>query len=173
MVDTGQFVPSDINNLGQMIGGFSDGTTAIWNNGVTTPLGTLGGSFTEPRAINDVGQVVGTSYLAGDSIYHGFLWQNGVMSDLGTLGGLLSDASGINNLGQIAGDANIPAVPNEYLQPFLWQNGVMANLGNLGGIGDSTAQAVNDVGQVVGGSLINNFVNHPFFCTSLDKADLT
>jgi len=61
-----------------------------------TDLGSLGGTFTGPfgpdrsegsLAVNDRGQVIGISTLAGDQTYHPFLWDNGTMRDLGTLGG--------------------------------------------------------------------------------------
>ena len=57
-----------------------------------TDLGTLGGLSSEPVAINEAGQVIGYSYLAGDDTQHGFFWDGGVMTDLGTtlVGGAIS-----------------------------------------------------------------------------------
>src|SRR6185503_13442543 len=52
-----------------------------------TDLGTLGGSSSQAVAINEAGQIIGQSYLAGDAEQHAFVWQGGVMTDLGTLGG--------------------------------------------------------------------------------------
>ena len=51
-------------------------------------LGTLGGSSSWASAINDSGQVIGSSYLAGDQNRHAFLYKDGKMTDLGTLGAL-------------------------------------------------------------------------------------
>ncbi|MBC8377670.1 MAG: hypothetical protein H8E62_00700 [Planctomycetes bacterium] len=68
-----------------------------------TNLGTLGGSRSEATGINDSGQVIGSSRIAGDAETHAFLYDNGVMTDLGTLGGSTSGASSINNNGQIVG----------------------------------------------------------------------
>jgi probable HAF family extracellular repeat protein len=73
-------------------------------------LGTLpGGSFSAASAINDRGQVVGVSYVAGLCCY-AFLWDavNG-MIDLGLpLGGINSAAAAVNNAGLVVG-SYIPA----------------------------------------------------------------
>ena len=66
-------------------------------------LGTLGGSRSWASAINDSGQVVGYSYLAGDQNKHAFLYKDAKMTDLGTLGGTSSVAKGINKSGQVVG----------------------------------------------------------------------
>ena len=66
-------------------------------------LGTLGGSASWSSAINDSGQVIGSSYLAGDQNRHAFLYKDGKMTDLGTLGGASSEAKGINGSGQVVG----------------------------------------------------------------------
>jgi len=152
--------PADINNLGQVVGksgrdegGLDSERAFLWQDGVTTDLGTLGGAAERggPRAtaqaINDRGQVVGSSETAsGDT--HAFLWQDGVMTDLGTLGGASSRASDINNRGQVVG---IGSTASGADRAFLWQDGVMADLGTLGGQ-TSTAYGINDCGQVVGKS---------------------
>ena len=66
-------------------------------------LGTLGGTSSSARDINDLGQVVGESQIAGDTEMHAFLFTNGEMKDLGTLGGTMSTACGINNKGEVVG----------------------------------------------------------------------
>src|ERR671913_1752861 len=66
-------------------------------------LGTLGGSSSWVSAINDSGQVIGSSYLAGDQNRHAFLYKDGKTTDLGTLGGASSEAKGINGSGQVVG----------------------------------------------------------------------
>jgi probable HAF family extracellular repeat protein len=49
-----------------------------------TDLGTLpGGNSSSAAAINDLGQVVGSSWVAGGNI-HAFFWAQGAMQDLGT-----------------------------------------------------------------------------------------
>ena len=109
-------------------------------------------------AINDYGQVVGSSYSGlqgalGLPVYHTFRWQDGVMTDLGapafTQG---SFPAAVNNLGQVAGSTSI-FVNTGYGMAFLsnsfFYDGTnmiplpVASLQNL-------ATDVNDAGQVVG-----------------------
>jgi probable HAF family extracellular repeat protein len=66
--------------------------------------GATGPSPTTPEAINDAGQVVGTSPF-GATNTHAVIWNGGIPTDLGTLGGNNSQAFGINNAGQIVGTA--------------------------------------------------------------------
>jgi probable HAF family extracellular repeat protein len=70
-------------SLGALIGGHA----VIWDQGQTTRLGTLGGTFNVPAEINSRGQVAGTSTLQLDAVYHAYLWQKGVLTDLGVLPG--------------------------------------------------------------------------------------
>src|SRR3989442_15981841 len=65
-------------------------------------LGTLGGTISIARAINDRDDVVGESRTAGE-LPHAFLYTAGVMHDLGTLGGDQSAAWDINDAGQVSG----------------------------------------------------------------------
>ncbi len=111
-------------------------------------LGTLGGAYGTAYAINDLGQVVGSSQTASGST-HAFLWQNGVIRDLGVLPGAHgSVARGINNSGQVVG---VSYFPSDYQRAFIWENDVMRDLGTLGGY-SSSATHINDDGEVFGWS---------------------
>jgi len=116
-----------------------------------TDLGTLGGLSSVGYAINDRGQVTGTSWIADDAEYHAFLYSDGVMIDLGTLGGTLSEGQAINNRGQVTGHAFLPGVPVGHA--FLYSDGVTTDLGTLGG-SLSVGHAINNRGQVTGESRI-------------------
>src|SRR2546421_611995 len=73
-------------------------------------LGTLGGTNSFGYAVNDAGQVAGTSSTAVGGPTHAFRYDGtpgagGVMRDLGTLGGNDSEGQAVNNAGQVAGRA--------------------------------------------------------------------
>jgi probable HAF family extracellular repeat protein len=139
----------------------------IWEHGVMTSLGHgFGGTMAGPGAegsvmINNRGQIIGTSNLAGDVFAHAFLWEKGVMSDLGTLGGPNSYPLWINDRGEIVGEADISDVANSLGQfphhAFLWHKGTKTDLGTLGST--SHAESINNRGQVVGRSRIGSEVS--------------
>src|SRR5262245_38371233 len=64
-----------------------------------TDLGTLGGSFSTPLAINAAGQVTGVSTVNNSFNMHAFLF-SGVLTDVGTLGGTSSQGLALNGNGQ-------------------------------------------------------------------------
>jgi probable HAF family extracellular repeat protein len=137
-------VPSDtqanalgINDLGQAVGlsgdcfAFQGGLShaVLWQNGTVTDLGNLGSPNNLAHDINNLGQAVGFSDLAGDTAQHAFLWQNGVMTDLGTLpGDVGSFAPGVNDKGQVTG-GSFDASGN--VRAFLWEDGTMTDLNTL------------------------------------------
>ncbi len=118
----------------------------LWEKGTMTDLGTLGGTCGFPFWINNKGQVVGTSDLAGDQFSHAFLWTKAKgMEDLGTLGGNFGQAQMINDSGEIVGGTTLQGDLQE--DAFLW-DGRMHDLGALNGC--SYAFAINAHRQVVG-----------------------
>jgi probable HAF family extracellular repeat protein len=125
----------------------------FWENGRMVDIGTLGGAFGIVGWLNNRGQVVGQSDLAGDLITHAFLWEGGAMNDLGTLGGSFSRANSINDEGEVIG-ASLTA-GDQTLDGFLWRHGVMTDLGTLPGDTCSNPTAINSRGQIVGESFCN------------------
>ncbi|MFI5095386.1 MAG: hypothetical protein ACHQIK_18270 [Candidatus Acidiferrales bacterium] len=133
----------------------------LWDKGKMIDLGTLGGTYGYPLSMNNSGQVVGVSNLAGDQNQHqhAFLWDKGVLKDLGTLGGTFSEAWQINDAGEVAGHS---ARPDGQVHPFLWKNGAMIDLGSVGQP-CTYAIGLNSPGQVVGASYDCNFGGYNAF----------
>jgi len=124
-------------------------------------LGTLGGTFSIGRGINNKGWATGNAFLRHDTAQHAVLWRTGRKIDLGTLGGPNSNTFwGPNERGQVAGQAET-STPDPLGEdfcffgtqliclPFLWQKGVMTALPTLGG-NNGTATNINSRGRVVG-----------------------
>jgi probable HAF family extracellular repeat protein len=154
-----------VNNHGQVAGqsdvdfnfnpitGYPTVHPFLWEDGVMQDLGGLGGTLGFPYGMNNRGDVVGWSNLAGDNTAHPFLWtKEGGMQDLGTLGGTFGHADFINERREVVGTATPVGDPG--LRAFLWKDGVMTNLGTLGDDPDSEAGGINARGQIVGGTYI-------------------
>jgi probable HAF family extracellular repeat protein len=121
----------------------------LWENGNMLDLGTLGGTNGSANGLNERGEVVGQSNLAGDLVFHPFRWKRGVLTDLGTLGGDTGTAGWISDDGAVVGKADLPGSQTHH--GFLWQNGLMQDLGTLGGTNIcSNAHGRNASGQIIG-----------------------
>jgi probable HAF family extracellular repeat protein len=120
----------------------------IWKDGKMIDLGTLGGTCGVPNAMNNRGQVVGESNIAGDLTAHPFLWDGKKMIDLGTFGGDSGQANWINEAGDVVGSAFTKDAQASLA--FLWKDGVLTNLGTVQGDTCSNALGINSKRQVVG-----------------------
>jgi probable HAF family extracellular repeat protein len=134
---------------------------------VAIDLGTLGGDNSEAEAVNESGQVVGSSEITPGSVSpeHAFSWTPGSgMVDLGTLGGPTSAAVDVDDYGQVVG---LSYTAGGKRHAFSWTPaGGMVDLGTLGG-DYSAAVALNDDGQVVGTStMAGDKTTHAFSWTA-------
>ena len=181
-----------INENGQVVGASGSCTTfdpigntsllplhaLLWGkDGSVTDLKNLGGEFGHSaNAVNNLGQVVGSSDLPGDEEFHAFLWQNGVMTDLKTLpGDRHSVALHINDRGEVVGislDATFT-----FLHAVLWQNGVSVPvdlntriLANPAGLYLQLAEAINSSGEIVGFAQTSTGDTHAFLATPSNGA---
>jgi probable HAF family extracellular repeat protein len=113
--------------------------------------------------IPDPFSLVGFDFL----VNHPVQWRNGVLTDLGALPGVNSGfAFWVNSRGWVAGLSENGQIDRATGFPettaVLWKDGEIIELGTLGGT-VSSANAVNNRGQVVGGAL--NAIPDPFSAT--------
>jgi len=159
-----------INDSNDIVGTLQSEHAFLFHNNRLVDLGTLDGDkngTSEAFAINSSGQVVGYSYIAGNSIQRPFLYQNGVMTDLGALSGAFGAAWGINKAGDIVGEFDGSA--------FIYRNGVMMDLNDLVQVEPGsklfhlfTAFSINDLGQIVGrGAFENEYGDRAFLLTPI------
>jgi len=141
---------SATNTIAESATGYLAQHPFFWENGKMVDVGTLGGTLGFPWFMNDRGQVVGNSSLAGDQIGHAFVWDkiNG-MKDLGTLPGqTFSVATWVNDEGEIVGNADFFGGGHS----ILWKNGKMIDIGLLPGDCSSEALVINSKSQIIGNS---------------------
>ncbi|HYT16396.1 MAG TPA: DUF6531 domain-containing protein, partial [Burkholderiales bacterium] len=176
MQDLGPGSALGINKSGQVVGESDGGQphAFLWSSGSgMQDLGTLpGDNQSQANGINDSGQVVGYSLYfipLSNSIFHAFLWSSGSgMRDLGALSGADSSrASGINNSGQVVGES---FASSGGLRAFLWSSA--SGMQDLSALPEvlaagwnqlARANAINNLGQIVGTGYLNDFtVQHAF-----------
>jgi probable HAF family extracellular repeat protein len=145
-------------------------------NWTITDLGTLGGTQSFGIAINDPGQVIGYSWMAGDTSGHTFLYSKGEMTDLYPLNSrdVITNTMGINNAGQIASGLMVDGIYTAAIYDS--KIGVTTPLGTLGGVTsygfNGVATSINNVGQAVGYSYIDNINRHAFMYSNGAMTDL-
>jgi probable HAF family extracellular repeat protein len=154
---------------GGLCQGYQNLTRAfLWQNGVMTPLPTLGGNnsfLVSNGALNNLGQVVGFAENSTQDPnciapqvfdWEAVVWgpKAGEVKELPPLpGDSVGAALGINGIGQVvgatSGTCGFPsfALP---LHAVLWQNGSVTDLGSFGGVMSNAGVAINTEGQVVG-----------------------
>jgi probable HAF family extracellular repeat protein len=160
-----------INKSGQVVGqGLVDSSTFhafLYTGGHMIDLGTFpGGNQATAVAINDAGQITGTSDGAivvskktTEYFSHAFLYANGKMNDLGMPSGAnYSEATAINGNGQIVGSATFSDGTSHAV---LYSNGVWTDLGKFPGASGTQATGINLAGQIVGTAFFPQQSYHP------------
>lgn len=181
-----------VNNRGQLIGISSlaeapgacitapfNGTPGchaiLWDRGVLTDLGTLGGKFSIANWINDEGEIVGVASNQNEQTVFAFVWKKGLMTNLGTLpGDCGSEAFAINASGQVVGQS-IPCdgSPN---RAVLWQPGgpaldlnALVNPGS--GLLLTDPKIINDAGAIVLEGFLANGDSHSVVLLPCDEGE--
>jgi probable HAF family extracellular repeat protein len=143
------------------VGGASAEHALLWENGVPTDLGNIGGgAWNTPVSLNNHGQIAGFANTSGDQNAApsptAFLWTKATgMQALPLLSGdTNSIAFDINEKGQVVGQSAGPNDGPIGERAFLYENGTMMDLNVL--IQPNTslylinAQGINDSGEVAG-----------------------
>ena len=161
-IDYAGYPTACVNNRGQVAGEstVSDDPFIIhpylYDHGVLTDLGTLGGTFGEVGWLNDAGDAVGAATTTNDELVHATLWSKGAIHDLGTLDGdCFSFAISNNSSDQIVGTSY--SCDFTMARAVLWDKGSIIDL-SAAVAGTLSLQLVavdniNDRGEIAGRGL--------------------
>jgi probable HAF family extracellular repeat protein len=121
-------LPAAIDNAGRIAGQVA-GRAFVQDGGMVRDLGTLGGPASSAAAINDAGQIAGTSFVDGD-VQHAFLYTDGVLQDIGSLGGAFTEARALNEAGQVVGYSTYADTEpgTGFSSAFVFRDGLMLDL---------------------------------------------
>jgi len=123
-------------------GGSPEHAFLYTGNGPIQDLGTLGGAASEALDINNSGQIVGVSQVAGGND-DGFLYSgNGPMVDLGPYRAIL-----INDSGQVVANNGSAGSLHTYISSG--GTGTWVDIGSLGGV-ETAPYGMNNRGAIVG-----------------------
>lgn len=155
---------SDVNDLGQAVGAFTDAETGILQSFIRSKDGEFtllpivpGAPLTEAASINNLGDIVGF-YRDAAFVPHGFILQNGVFTTYDYPGSTRTLLTRINDRGQIIG---IRLDPDAHRRSFVLENGVTTTI-DVPGSRNTRVGGINNKGQVVGYYDDANLVTHGF-----------
>lgn len=152
----------------------------LWRDGLAIDLGNLGGMYNNlPHGMNNLGQVVGESDLAGDQTAHAFLASPGTkMQDLGAVNDAVDEDTfsfgfSINDAGQIVGVS--ASADFSVIRAFIRQNGALVDLNTLVTGNNSlyllTACYINSLGEITGIAIDpNTGAEHAYLATPTTAA---
>jgi probable HAF family extracellular repeat protein len=141
----------DINDFGRVVG-ISFGAdwfarAFVYDGRTLTYITSDPSVYSDARAINDRGQVVGSMQTSNGT--RAFIWERGTLTELPSLGGNSDAAFGINDWGDVVGKSSDGAVDHA----VLWDGHGVVDLGvnELFGAGTySIAMAINNRREIVG-----------------------
>jgi len=152
-------VAQNINNQGQIVGGYTDASGAslgfLIDDGVFTPIAFPGADRTVANSINEENTIVGR-FIVGDET-HGWILKNGHFTQIDFPGADHSWAFDINNQGDIVGnwceDDEIPLcqfnLNDEVLHGWLMNNDGFASI-DFPEAAHTFGLGINEHGEVVG-----------------------
>ncbi len=154
----------------------------LYSDGKMTDLGTLGGQKGDSyaNAVNNAGQIVGSSTQNTSTPYVVIFTQNGII-DIGSAfnpqGGNIptdiNDNYSSNDFGQIVGiNTYVNGTSGSYYQAFLYSNNVMVNIGHTicsDLYENSIASSINNLGQIVGYCSSSDTIGSAFLYDSINK----
>jgi probable HAF family extracellular repeat protein len=172
VTDLGTFGVKDINNQGTAVGyGYVAGAgwhVFLHSNSTTTDLGTLTGSFSQVRSINEGGVIAGWGDTLGQGHEQAFTYCGGTVTPISVSGASYSYAYDINDGGKVVGKADLAGGQS---LGFLYENGAITLLPTLGGR-DGVATSINNRRQIAGYSLDANNKQHVFLWEEGNMTDL-
>ena len=165
--------PNALNDAGQVVGWYSGADYTrhafLWQSGSMQDLFPENGS-SDAQVITQDGVILGERDRFGGPggstcvAAYLFMSKDGVTTDLNGA----SSCGGLRVIGMTESGSIVETVVGEQnSRAYIWEGGVQQNLGSLKPLwGYATATAVNNKGQIVGYSPVENqagfYINHPF-----------
>ncbi len=154
----------DLNEAGEIVGfvttlddsGYEHLQAVVWRERHLVKLPALDGDYSLANAINEDGDIAGTSSSAPgtDSPKHAVIWHGDAPTDLGTLGGKDSRAFDLNDEGLIVGMSLVSDRAGG--RPVVWEDGSIEELEVPDGLRGG-AEAINNSGTIAGNAFDESF----------------